>query len=202
MPLPATPFVALSLGYAVGSIPFAFLLGRLVRGIDIRRAGSGNVGAANVLRTSGTRLAVCVLLLDMAKGAAGVLWVSRVAAGDAAPALAGVAAVVGHIYPVWLRFRGGKGVATAAGVFTVLTPLAIGPAVALFVATVWITRYISLGSILATLALGPLAWTTGAPPEAIAAAGAVGTLIVLRHRANIGRLREGSERRIGQRVTP
>lgn len=200
MPLPATPVLALSLGYAVGSIPFAFLLGRLVRGIDIRRAGSGNVGAANVLRTTGVPLAVCVLLLDAAKGAAGVLWVSRLIGGDAAPALAGLAAVVGHIYPVWLRFRGGKGVATAAGVFSVLAPLAIGPAVAVFVATVWMTRYVSLGSILATLALGPLAWTTGATPEAVATAGAVGMLIVFRHRANIGRLREGTERRIGQRV--
>ena len=100
----------------------------------------------------------------MAKGAASVLWVARLTTGESTPALAGLAAVVGHIYPVWLRFRGGKGVATAAGVFWCSTPLAIGPAAVVFVLTVWTTRYISLGSILATLALGPLAWTTGASP--------------------------------------
>ena len=144
--VPAMPVVALSLGYLVGSIPFALLVGRLATGVDIRRAGSGNVGAANVLRTSGVAVAVCVLLLDMAKGAASVLWVARFATGESAPALAGLAAVVGHVYPVWLRFRGGKGVATAAGVFSVLTPFAIGPAAVVFVVTVWTTRYISLGS--------------------------------------------------------
>jgi glycerol-3-phosphate acyltransferase PlsY len=196
----SVPLAALSLGYAVGSIPFAFLLGRLTAGIDIRGAGSGNVGAANVLRTSGTAAAVCVLLLDMAKGAGSVVWASRLWNGDVAPALAGLAAVVGHVYPIWLRFRGGKGVATAAGVFSVLTPFALGPAIVLFVVTVWITRFISLGSIVATLALGPMAWSLGATPEAVATAGAVAALVVFRHRANIGRLRDGSERRIGQRV--
>ncbi len=195
------PVVAVSLGYLVGSIPFALLVSRLVAGIDVRRAGSGNVGAANVLRTSGVGVAVCVLLLDMAKGAASVLWVARLSPGDSGPALAGLAAVVGHVYPVWLRLRGGKGVAAAAGVFSVLTPFAIGPAAIVFVVTVWITRYISLGSILATLALGPLAWTTGASTESTATAAAVGALIVFRHRTNISRLRDGSERRIGQRVT-
>ena len=199
--MPVMPVVALSLGYFVGSIPFALLASRLVTGIDVRRAGSGNVGAANVLRTSGAAVAVCVLLLDMAKGAASVLWVARLTTGESNQALAGLAAVVGHIYPVWLRFRGGKGVATAAGVFSVLAPLAIGPAAAVFVLTVWTTRYISLGSILATLALSPLAWTTGASPVVTATAGAAGLLIVFRHRANVGRLRDGSERRIGQRVT-
>ena len=194
------PLVAVSLGYVVGSIPFALIVSRLVAGIDVRRAGSGNVGAANVLRTRGVAMAVCVLLLDMAKGAASVLWVARLAPGDSGPALAGLAAVVGHVYPVWLRFRGGKGVAAAAGVFSVLTPFALGPAAIVFVVTVFITRYISLGSILATLALGPLAWATGASAEATASAAAVGALIVFRHRSNIGRLRDGTERRIGQRV--
>lgn len=194
------PVVAISLGYLVGSIPFAWLMGRLA-GVDVRRAGSGNVGAANVLRTSGVAVAVCVLVLDMAKGAASVLWVARLTTGEAGPALAAVAAVVGHVYPVWLRFRGGKGVATAAGAFSVLTPLAIGPAAVAFVLTVWVTRYISLGSVVATIALGPLAWTTGATPAATTAAAAVGALVLFRHRSNIGRLRDGSERRIGQRVT-
>jgi glycerol-3-phosphate acyltransferase PlsY len=198
--MPSTPLVAVSIGYVVGSIPFALLVSRMARGVDIRRAGSGNVGAANVLRTSGVFVAVCVLMLDLTKGAASVMWASRLMAGETAPALAGVAAVVGHVYPVWLRFRGGKGVATAAGVFSVLTPLAIGPAVLVFVVTVWLTRYISLGSLLATLALGPLAWSTGASPTAVMAATATAALIVFRHRTNIGRLRDGSERRIGTRV--
>jgi acyl phosphate:glycerol-3-phosphate acyltransferase len=200
--VPATPFVALSLGYAVGSIPFAFLIGRLVAGVDLRRAGSGNVGAANALRTSGVAAAVIVVLLDAAKGAATVVWAARLWGHESMSALAGLAAVIGHIYPVWLRFRGGKGVATAAGVFGVLSPLAIGPAVAIFIATVWATRYISLGSVLATMALGPLAWTAGASPMVVLSAMAVGALIVFRHRSNIGRLRAGSERRLGQRVTP
>jgi len=197
----AMPVVALSLGYLVGSIPFAWLVNRLATGIDLRGAGSGNLGAANVLRTGGVAAAVCVLLLDMAKGAASVLWAARFTTGESGPALAGLAAVVGHVYPVWLRCRGGKGVATAAGVFSVLTPFAVAPAAVVFVLTVWTTRYVSLGSILATLALGPIAWTTGASSAATATAAAVAALIVFRHRSNIGRLRDGSERRVGQRVT-
>lgn len=194
------PLLAFSLGYAVGSIPFAFLAGRLAAGVDLRRAGSGNPGAANALRIGGVPLAVSVLLLDVTKGAVSVICASRLGPGDAAPALAGVAAVVGHIYPLWMRFKGGKGVATAAGVFGVLSPAALVPAAALFVATVWITRYISLGSIVATLALGPIAWSLGASGAVVAAASAVAALVIFRHRSNIDRLRRGSERRIGQRV--
>jgi len=200
--VPATPLVALSLGYAVGSIPFAFLVGRFVAGVDLRRSGSGNVGAANALRTSGVAAAALVVLLDVAKGAASAAWAARIWGHESLSALAGLAAVVGHIYPVWLRFRGGKGVATAAGVFGVLAPLAIGPAVAIFIAAVWVTRYISLGSVVATMALGPLAWTTGASPPVVLAAASAGALIVFRHRSNIARLRDGSERRIGQRAIP
>lgn len=199
--MPPMPLVALSLGYAVGSIPFAFLVGRIATGVDLRRAGSGNLGAANALRTGGVAVALTVLALDMVKGACSVLLASRLAPGEAAPALAGFAAVVGHIYPVWLRFRGGKGVATAAGAFSVLSPLALAAAAAVFVVSVWLTRYVSLGSILATLALGPLAWWTGAPSIVVMTALAVGLLVVFRHRANIGRLRRGVERRLEQRVT-
>ena len=199
--MPPMPLVALSLGYAVGSIPFAFLVGRFATGVDLRRAGSGNLGAANALRTGGVAVALTVLALDMVKGACSVLLASRLAPGEAAPALAGFAAVVGHIYPVWLRFRGGKGVATAAGAFSVLSPLALAAAAAVFVVSVWLTRYVSLGSILATLALGPLAWWTGAPSIVVMTAVAVGLLVVFRHRANIGRLRRGVERRLEQRVT-
>lgn len=196
-----TPVLPVVFGYLLGSIPFAFVLSRRLRGIDIRRAGSGNVGAANVLRTSGVPAAVIVMLLDMAKGAGSVLIAQRWLGGDAAPAAAGFAAVVGHIYPVWLRFRGGKGVATACGAFAVLTPWAIAPVLAVFVFIVWLTRYISLGSIVATVALGPIAYALHAPAPAVAAAIGGAGVIVFRHRSNLQRLWRGTERRIGQRVT-
>jgi glycerol-3-phosphate acyltransferase PlsY len=157
------------------------------------------VGAANVLRTTGVGAAVAVMLLDVAKGAGSVLVAERLSAGAAAPAVAGLAAIVGHIYPVWLRFRGGKGVATACGVFSVLTPAALGPAVALFVGAVWLTRYVSLGSVLATVAIGPVAYAMHAPSAAVACAVASAVVIVFRHRSNLARLSRGTERRIGQR---
>jgi acyl phosphate:glycerol-3-phosphate acyltransferase len=187
------------LGYFAGSVPFAFLLARRA-GIDVRLAGSGNVGAANVLRTTGTWRAVAVMALDVAKGAAAVLIVHVAAGGASAAALAGAAAVVGHIYPVWLRFHGGKGVAVAAGVFSMLSPLATGVAASLFLAVVWATRYVSLGSIAATLALPPIAWWAGAPPAVVGAAAGTGSLILFRHRANLRRLRLGTERRVGARA--
>src|SRR5215203_1786681 len=185
------------LGYAIGSVPFAFLLARRA-GIDVRVAGSGNVGAANVLRTSGTPLGVTVMALDITKGAASVL-AAYVAAGSAQTmAAAGAAAVVGHIYPVWLRFHGGKGVAVAAGAFGVLAPLATIVATAVFFATVWMTRIISLGSVVATVALPSVAWAFGAPVSVVIAAAGVAILILFRHRANIRRIAVGAERRIGE----
>jgi acyl phosphate:glycerol-3-phosphate acyltransferase len=184
------------LGYLAGSVPFAFLLARRV-GIDVRVAGSGNVGAANVLRTTGAWRAVIVMGLDAAKGALAVLLASVTNAGVTLTAFAAAAAVVGHIYPVWLRFHGGKGVAVAAGVFAVLTPLATCVAALLFLIIVWATRYVSLGSIAATLALPPAAWMTGEPPAVVMAAAGAGALILFRHRENIRRLRAGTERRMG-----
>jgi glycerol-3-phosphate acyltransferase PlsY len=182
-------------GYLAGSVPFAFLLARRA-GIDVRRAGSGNVGAANVMRTTGIGRAIAVMALDVAKGAAAVAVAYTSSGGNGVAALTGAAAVVGHIYPVWLRFHGGKGIAVAAGVFAVLTPIATAIAVALFVITVWLTRYISLGSVAATLALPPVAWLTGAPGAVVGAAAGTAGLIVFRHRANLRRLRRGTERRI------
>lgn len=186
-------------GYLAGSVPFAYLLARRA-GIDVRVAGSGNVGTANVLRTTSTGRAITVMLLDVAKGAAAVLIVTLGWGGASIAALTGAAAIVGHIYPVWLRFHGGKGVAVAAGVFGILTPIATGIAAVLFVVTVWLTRYVSLGSIAATVALPPVAWWAGAPDAVVASAFGAGVLILFRHRANLRRLHAGTERRMGARA--
>jgi len=192
--------VALIAAYLIGSIPFALILARRWGASDLRLVGSGNLGAANVMRASGVTAGVIVALLDMAKGAASVWLAARLSPGPAFPAAAGVAAIVGHIYPVWLRFRGGKGVATACGVFSVLTPLALPPALAIFAVVVWLTKYISLGSVLASLALPPLAYALGSPAPAVLAALAASIIIVFRHRSNVVRLRTGTERRFGARA--
>jgi len=192
--------VAAALGYLLGSIPFAWLVVRGWRAVDLRRAGSGNLGAANVARTAGLAAGLLVALLDIAKGAASVVMAVRMTHDSAAAAVAGFAAVVGHVYPIWLRFHGGKGAATACGVFAVLTPLAIGPAVTVFLVTAWLTQYISLASLAATLVLPPLAWATGSSAPSVGAAFAAAMLIVFRHRSNVARLRTGTERRFGVRV--
>jgi acyl phosphate:glycerol-3-phosphate acyltransferase len=186
-------------GYLAGSVPFAFLLARRA-GIDVRIAGSGNVGAANVLRTAGARRALLVMLLDVAKGAAAVVLAHAAIGGVAPGALTGAAAIVGHIYPVWLRFHGGKGVAVAAGVFSVLAPAATAIAALLFLVTVWMTRYVSLGSVAATLALPPAAWLAGESGAVVFAAAGTASLILFRHRANLRRLRSGIEPRMGVRA--
>jgi acyl phosphate:glycerol-3-phosphate acyltransferase len=191
--------LAIICAYLIGSVPFALLLARRW-GADLRTFGSGNLGAANVLRASGVRAGVLVAVLDVAKGAASVALAMRLSDGPLAPAAAGFAAVVGHIYPIWLKFKGGKGVATACGVFSILTPLALPPSLAVFLVTVWLTKYISLGSILATIALPSIAYATGAPAAAIVAAWAAAALIVFRHRSNVARLVGGTERRIGVRA--
>lgn len=185
------------LGYLAGSVPFAFLLARRA-GIDVRVVGSGNVGAANVLRSTGTGRAMSVMALDVAKGAAAVGCAHLANGGGALAALTGVAAIVGHIYPVWLRFRGGKGVAVAAGAFAVLTPGATAAASLIFLLVVGATRYVSLGSMAATVALPPMAWLVGAPAAVVAAAAGSAALIVFRHRTNLRRLRTGTERRLGR----
>jgi acyl phosphate:glycerol-3-phosphate acyltransferase len=192
--------LAIVFAYLIGSVPFALLLARRWGAADLGTFGSGNLGAANVLRAAGVRAGVIVAVLDVAKGAASVALAMRMTTGPLAPAMAGFAAVVGHIYPVWLKFKGGKGVATACGVFSVLTPLAVPPSLAVFLVAVWLTKYISLGSILATIALPSIAYATGAPAETLVAAWAAAALIVFRHRSNVARLVGGTERRIGARA--
>lgn len=190
---------AVACGYLVGSVPFAYLLAQR-RGIDLRRVGSGNVGATNVLRTSGAREAVIAMCLDGSKGALAVVIARTLTTGPATPVAAGLAAVIGHIYPVWLGFRGGKGVATAAGVFAVLAPLALAIASGVFVLAVWATRYISVGSIAGAIALAVSA-AAGEVPGAVAVGATIAALIIVhRHRGNLARLMSGTERRVGQRL--
>jgi glycerol-3-phosphate acyltransferase PlsY len=191
--------IAVACGYLLGSIPFAFLLTRS-RGVDLRAVGSRNVGAANVLRTAGVTVAVAVLLLDAAKGAAAVLIARAMTADVIIATAAGIAAIAGHIYPPWLGFRGGKGVAAAAGAFSVLAPVATAIAVAVFVAVVFVTRFISAGSIAGAVAL-PIAAAAGNVAGPVVAGAIVSAILVVhRHRDNVSRLIAGTERRIGLRL--
>ncbi|MBL8959986.1 MAG: glycerol-3-phosphate 1-O-acyltransferase PlsY [Gemmatimonadetes bacterium] len=188
----------------MGSTPFAYGAGRVLRGIDLREHGSGNLGATNVLRTLGTGAGVVVLLLDAAKGAVPVLFFREWFGGGTGPwwpALFGLAAVAGHVRPYLGLFRGGgKGVATAAGVFGALSPGAMGIALLVFVGLVAVTRYVSVGSIGAGLALAVTSAVMYGPtaPRAILAA-VIAAFVVYTHRANIGRLRRGEESRFGAR---
>jgi len=187
------------LGYLFGSIPFALLLTRPL-GIDLRAAGSRNVGAANVLRTAGVAPAVAVMLLDTLKGAVAVL-VARLMTGNLiVVTTAGLAAIVGHVYPAWLHFRGGKGVAASAGVFAMLAPYATAIAALVFVGTIVVTRFISAGSIAGALALAVAAAAGHAPAPVVVGAVLAAILVVHRHRENVSRLLAGTERRIGLRL--
>lgn len=196
-----TLLLSVALGYLAGSIPFGFLVARRRGGVDVRRMGSGNVGATNVFRSSGARAGLTTAVLDVAKGAGAVFaaWASTgtVEAGAAA----GVAAVTGHVYPLWLGFRGGKGVATALGAFTVLAPLPALAALGIFGVVVRVTRYVSAGSVAAAVSLGPLIFISAGPPAATRAAFASGGLILFAHRSNLARLLAGSERRVGAPVS-
>lgn len=183
---------AIFLGYAIGSLPIGFLVAQGTRGVDLRRAGSGNVGAANVYRTTSLGIAIAVMAADVAKGAAAVL----IAGSGGAAVAAGVAAVVGHVYPVWLGFHGGKGVATASGVFGVLSPWPTAIAAAAFGVTVARTRFVSLGSVVATVLLTVAEWLTPGPPAVDIAATFVALLILFRHRGNIARLWSRTERAV------
>lgn len=187
--------LAVALGYLVGAVPFGYLLVRRRLGQDVRAAGSGSIGATNVTRAAGPALGTLTLLLDLGKGAAAVEIASRLTAGDVRwMAAAGFAAIVGHSFPVFLGFRGGKSVATGVGVFAYFTPLPLLAALGVWVVVVAIWRYISLGSILAAASYPLLAMVIAHPPLAVSAAGVAGaSLIILRHQANIQRLIAGTE---------
>ncbi|HET9469858.1 MAG TPA: glycerol-3-phosphate 1-O-acyltransferase PlsY [Usitatibacter sp.] len=194
-----TAFLCALGGYLAGSIPFAVLVSRAMGLPDPRSYGSGNIGATNVLRSGSRAAALLTLAGDAAKGWAAVL-VARALGLDAAMlAITGVAAFAGHVFPVWLRFRGGKGVATGAGVLIALD-WRLGLAVlAAWLAVVAITRYSSLAAIVAALAAPAAAWWLDGPGPILAAVAAMAALIVLRHRANIAKLARGEESRIGEK---
>lgn len=198
--------VAIVAAYLLGSIPFGYLIVRLTAGADVRETGSGGTGATNVSRRAGKVAGVLTLLLDAAKGAAAVVlagWLLNTNhVVNWSMACAAIAPILGHCFPVWLGFRGGKGVATGVGVFLVLAPTALGCAAVIFLLIVWLTRYVSLGSISATAAFPVLVllqhFLVKPVPGiqyllSVAVAG--GLLIIFMHRANIGRLLHGTENR-------
>ena len=197
--------LVIGVAYLLGSIPFGYLIVKATRGDDIRETGSGGTGATNVSRRAGKLAGIATLLLDAVKGAAAVLIVKNllgVTYIDSSwwVSLAAVAVILGHIFPIWLRFRGGKGVATGVGVFLVLAPIAVGFAAVFFLLIVWRTRYVSLGSIIAAATIPLFIWLQHLfirpvgpliPTMAAAAAGAI--LIIFAHRENLRRLAEGTE---------
>lgn len=189
--------------YLIGSIPFSWLVVRWKTGKDVRAVGSGNVGATNAMRAAGRGAGVLALLLDVAKGVAPVLIVRAIGTTDLVESMAAAAAVVGHMYPVWLRFRGGKGVATAAGALGALAPIAAALSALVFLIVVVVTRYVSLASIVG-MASFPLVvlflLDRTAPPWErpwLVACVLVPVLSIWKHRGNIRRLLAGTERRLG-----
>jgi glycerol-3-phosphate acyltransferase PlsY len=198
---PPLEFATLIAAYLLGAMPFSYWVG-LGRGVDVRAAGSGNVGATNVMRTAGHAAGLLAFVLDVSKGAAaGALahWLDP--RGWLGPAAA-ACAVVGHMYPIWLRFRGGKGVATAFGAFIMLAPEAAILGLIAFVLTLTVTRYVSVASIVAAVVLALLTPVCGASHWTSVGVAVVATLVVLKHHANLGRLASGAEPRVRRWAIP
>jgi len=210
-------FTVAAIAYLLGSIPFGYVLVKFVRGEDIRLSGSGNIGATNVARSGAKGLGALTLLLDVLKGAAAV-WIAAALAASSYNRCAGISetfglpcipalrlmslaalfAVLGHIFPVWLKFKGGKGVATALGVFALLFPKAVLISLVIFIVVLGISRYVSLGSILAALAFPIAAYFLYEPPWiTLVLTAAVSAVVVLKHHQNIRRLVGGIENRFG-----
>jgi acyl phosphate:glycerol-3-phosphate acyltransferase len=197
--LSTTTWLAAPAGYLLGSIPFGLLVGKLFGARDVRQHGSGNIGATNVSRVAGPLAGILTLLLDAGKGAAAVLLASHFSGQNATiTMLAGFAALLGHCFPIWLSFKGGKGVATGLGVFAALCPLAALSGLFVFVMAVLIWRYVSLGSLAGTAAMPLLIYFLWAPGHAPPLAVTFGTLacaalIFYKHKANLQRLSHGTE---------
>jgi acyl phosphate:glycerol-3-phosphate acyltransferase len=202
-----TAAVPILLAYLLGSIPVGFLLVKWRRGADVRATGSGGTGATNVLRSAGKGIAILTLLLDVGKGFAAVVLARYLTSATGTTwvvSLSAVAAIVGHVFPIWLGFRAGKGVATGLGVLLALAPLAVGPSALVFLVTVAITRYVSLGSILATVTTPLWTWllygTQTDFVQIVVALGCGALLVVGKHAPNIQRLLAGRESKLGARA--
>lgn len=196
------PWLFVVAGYLLGSVPASYVAGRLARGIDLREHGSGNLGATNTFRVLGAKVAAPVMVFDLLKGFAPAWFFPR---WDSTPdwrwALAyGAAAIVGHVFSLYMRFRGGKGVATGAGVFLALAPAAVGGAFLVWLATLRLSRMVSLASILAALTVVPLIWLTTDRVEVQVLGLVIGAFVVFAHRANLGRILRGEEHRFGRRA--
>ena len=199
-----SPVVGLAIAYLAGSMPAAYLAGRLTKGIDLRQHGSGNLGATNVYRVLGAKIAAIVLLVDMLKGALPVVLLRHWTASPYADRWAiayGIAAIAGHVAPIYLLWRGGgKGVATAAGVFLALAPWSVLASLLVWIAVFWPTGYVSLASIVAALVLPIGIFVEHGPQSPVFPVGIlVALFVVWTHRANIGRLRRGEEHRFGKK---
>jgi acyl phosphate:glycerol-3-phosphate acyltransferase len=185
--------------YLLGAIPFGLLLAKIFGGADVRKAGSGNIGATNVSRVAGPLAGILTLVFDAAKGSAAVLLAAHLTDNSALwTVVAGFLALIGHCYPIWLSFKGGKGVATAAGVFLVLSPAAMFSALAIFILVVIVWRFVSLGSLAAAASIPLLMYFLWAPhhapPLAVTFGSlAISTLVIYKHDANMQRLVEGTE---------
>jgi glycerol-3-phosphate acyltransferase PlsY len=199
--LPGHTLLLILAAYLLGSLPFGLILARLFGKADVRRAGSGNIGATNVARVAGPLPGILTLLFDTGKGALAVWLTARFTTQDATSMmLAGLAALLGHCFPIWLGFKGGKGVATALGIFLALSPFAALSALAIFILVVAVWRYVSLGSVAAAAAMPLLMYLLWAPPLAPPLAVTFGTLcatalVIFKHRGNLQRLLAGTEPR-------
>ncbi len=182
-------------GYLLGSIPFGVLLARLKK-IDLRQHGSGNIGATNVARTLGRGAGILTLVGDAAKGLAAVALADAFLVDPRQVALVGLLAFLGHLFSVFLKFKGGKGVATGLGVFLYLMPWATLSSFAVFALTLWIWQYVSLSSMVSALSIPIFAWLYSVTPAYIVLGGVVAALVVARHRDNIVRLQNGTENRL------
>ena len=191
--------------YIIGSIPTSYIAGKLFKGIDIREHGSGNVGATNAVRVLGVKIGIPVMLVDILKGAVPVIIANRTMTGVDHSSewllLVGVATIVGHIFTLFLKFKGGKGVATSAGVFGALTPISLGCALAVFIILVAVSKYVSLGSIFAalTLAISQIVlYLTGKDTGLylLILTCLIAFLIIIKHKKNIGRLLKGNENKL------
>lgn len=196
--------LAIVFGYLLGTIPTGYILTRWLAGTDLRSIGSGGTGATNAQRALGWRWGVVVLIADLVKGALAIIVARQLDAGSTGVAVAGAAAVIGHCWPIWLRFRGGKGVATGAGAAIALSPWAL-LLIPIVIIPVAVTRYVSLGSLIGAAA-GPLVfmiltWQNVEPGAYIVFATIVAAIIWIKHRENITRLLAGTERKLGSRST-